>query len=254
MSEQLTVLRCERCGAAAPLRDTERTRCRHCGSKVRIPAEHRARHVELADARKARAAAEETWRRLPRPLPLWIAAVVPWLIAVGLPLYIALMVVGWVFWGWFPTPLHMLGWGIFTPVFAVIFFGIDAAVARAYSREHHAMNALRTENGWNCRACGGPLAVEEDRLAATCDYCCADSVLTEAGPRWHAFLKDARANAHASLARAARALAEARSNRRMTRIIVLAVLIPFWLFFCWPLVYSGLFAPDSPSPQTDSAP
>lgn len=148
----------------------------------------------------------------------------------------------------------MLGWGIFTPVFAVIFFGIDAGVARAYSRNHHAMNAIRGQDGWNCRACGGPLAVEENRLAATCDYCCADSVLTEDGPRWQAFLKDARSHAHASLARAARALARARSNRRMTRLIVLAVLIPFWLFFCWPLVYWGLFAPDSPSAQSDDTP
>ena len=188
--------------------------------------------------REARVEAEAAWRQLPRPLPAWLAWMLPGLIALGLPAYVVCMILGWAFRGWFPTPLHMLGWGIFTPIFAVIFFGIDAAAARSYARRSLAMNAQWTGEGWSCRACGGPLATEPNRLAATCDYCGADSVLTSGGARWQAFIRQGHAEAVTSLAQAVDSLAASRKERRLTRIIVFACILPFWLLFCGPLIYA----------------
>lgn len=243
MSDALTALACDGCGAPVPLpTEGPRARCAHCGGGADVPASHRDRQAELAEARGALRAAEDQWRELPRPLPLWVAAVAPWLILGGLPVFIAVNVLGWVFWGWYPTPIHMLALGIFTPIFAVIYFGIDAGAKRAYSWRVNAMSAHRTPRGWACRRCGAPLELEAGALAASCGYCGADSVLSDPGPRWRRWLEGEQERAESSLREAVWALRESRRNTRLTRIVVLSVLTPFWLFFMWPLLYVWFFA------------
>ena len=235
--DALTVLSCDECGAAVPLPAAgERAPCAHCGGSAVVPPAYRARQTELALARAALRSAEHQWRELPRPLPLWVAAVAPPAMALGLPVFIVLNVLGWAFWGWYPTPFHMLALGIFTPVFAVIFFGIDLAAKRSYARRVRAMAARRTPEGWACRRCGGPLELIEDSLAASCGYCGADSVLSDPGPRWRRWLASEQDRAERSLQKAVAAVRDSRSNTRVVRIVVLSVLIPFWLLFMYPLI------------------
>jgi hypothetical protein len=236
----LEVLRCGSCGAAVPLVDGSTAPCMHCKTDVQVPPAHRRRHEELEQVRESRRLAEAEWRALPRPLPPWLARTLPPAFVVGLVPYLALMIIAWVFWGWFPSPLHFLGWGVFTPIFAVIFLGIDALGRRAHCRAIFVMSAVHDETGWSCRACAAVLCLQPDTLAATCDYCGADSVLTDPGPRWRAWLADEQRSAKRSLGQAIGAIQDAARERRLTTIVVAAVLLPFWLLFTGPLIYFAI--------------
>jgi Zn finger protein HypA/HybF involved in hydrogenase expression len=234
---ELAVLTCTACGAPVPLRDGDVATCNHCSRSVPIPAEHRARHAELEEARADRRHAEAAMRELPRPLPPWAGYLAPWLIVLVLPAWIVVAILGWVFWGWFPTPLHMLGWGIFTPIFVAMFVMIDVAAASSYSRRMGALGATHDRGAWSCRRCGSPLALELDALTTTCDYCKSDNLLRDPGPRFRALLGKERAAAAAKLSDVLWQIRESRANRRGVRIIVGAVLFPFWLLFTGPLIW-----------------
>lgn len=233
--------------------DAEETACERCGAPVAVPAEVRERARELTDAGADRRRAKALLGELPRPLPLWLARALPAGLFVVLPVWIVVAVTGWVAWGWFETPLHMLGWGIFTPAFLYIFLLIDALAARANAYGQHSLSPIPLADGHGCRACGASLSFAESEVVVRCRYCGADSLWRDHSSAWEARLSAARERAQLNLVEALLALRAARADRFRTRLIVLGVLVPFWLLFCGPLVWALLFGPSLPPPTLTAA-
>jgi uncharacterized Zn finger protein (UPF0148 family) len=242
LSGRLEVLSCDKCGAPVPLASDSATTCPRCSSEVAVPEAHRALHDERQELREDRAQAEVAWKKLPRALPEWLGlGVAVWPIVGGAVATVVLPVVALIN-NWFGLrDLDAEGWKlVIMGLVGVLFFWVllilDLFVIRltyGYDDEMRSYAALEREGGAHgCRVCGAPLFFREQDLAATCDYCGADSVLVRLSWRTRSRLDAAKREAKTSLKEAVSQLQFIRGEQGLFRIIAWSVFGACYLVAC----------------------
>ncbi len=179
---RIAPLKCETCGANVPLADGEATACRYCHSVVPIPATYQELRRDGEKAREARRAVESMLRTcLGRSVPPWAPQLYKWTVipaaVLGVPLALGLTQGEY---RWFVRE-----WAVFGMMVPFLASLLPWLVLWAYTKPGLYMAALGVSlrpaprrpdaEGFDCGECGAPLSVEPDALAATCDYCRADS-------------------------------------------------------------------------------
>lgn len=181
----IAVLTCASCGAPLAVTDAPSAECRACGHAMPLPEAYVALRRYGHEARAARREAERLYSKLVTSAPPEIVATrfarfgIPALIVLSPTfLYLTQSLVGW-------GPRTWIAFGVFVPpiVGILVYVGL---VGRANPLAYlHAVGGriqpgIPTSTGEpTCGACGAPLAPEPDSLAATCDYCLADSWLVD---------------------------------------------------------------------------
>jgi hypothetical protein len=128
----------------------------------------------------------------------------------------------------------MLVLGVLTPLFVLVYGAIETVSAFAYTRDVNELSArppIKAGGLPRCRICGAPLRLEEGALAATCDYCCTDSVVTRVSPQGRRRLDKEARIAERQLKAAISAVLTRRDDRRLARYITIPVLVITWLIF-----------------------
>lgn len=178
MSSGLRPLRCERCAAPVPLRDSTTFACPFCGAEVSVPERYRVLFERHALEATLRANLEQSFARAMRPpsrrfdtLALALILVVP-SAAVLVAVFAA------------RTPTTSIG--MFDLVVvpglmpATALWAWSAAVHATIVRFQLALAADRAPDGASrCRSCGAPLGPPGDALFVRCHYCGVDSVILE---------------------------------------------------------------------------
>jgi hypothetical protein len=236
---EVAPLVCRACGAPVPLPPANEVPCSHCGARIAVPAQYATQRAKAEGTRQLRQAAEREWRKLPRPLPSWFVGLATFFIVASSIVLTTASLIGWVFYDLFASPRNMLMLGVFTPLFFVILGLVETLSAFSYARHVEALAALPPVHGGEyprCRMCGAPLLLEPGAIAATCGYCCTDSVMTRPSARSQRRLAWERASAERSLDEALRAAYLRRSERRLARYITVGVLVVVWLimWFAFP--------------------
>jgi hypothetical protein len=154
-----------------------------------IPARYQELRRDGETAREARRAVETMLRsNLGRSVPLWAPRLYKWTVipvaVLGTPLALALTQSEYL---WSLRVWAMIG--IMLPFLGSL---LPWLVLWAYTKPEVYMAALGIRlrpaprlpdaEGFDCGACGAPLSVEPDALAATCDYCGADSWVGKTPP------------------------------------------------------------------------
>jgi len=238
VSAKVEPLTCRACGAPVPLPRADEGRCDSCDAPIRLPAKYRALLTEAEQARQARREAEERLRKLPRPFARWVASAAVGLIVVLGAGFTTAALIAWAFYGVFESVRDMLMLGVFTPMFLVVWGVIEAVAASSYTRHIEALSALPPEEEGRkplCRVCGAPLPLEPDALAATCDYCQTDSLVTRLASRRREQLERSRREVALKLGQAVSALEVQRGDQKLLRVITLVVLVGCWLGFWFGL-------------------
>ena len=174
----LELLRCPSCGGDVAAVSAASTRCRYCAADVPVPAAHLQALALQGKAITLRREIEAKWRRMTAEASWWtewVAAALILFLPPCVSLFAALVV-------WFP--LAMVDGLVFVSIPALLpgavlwvwAIGSRATVQRI-DRELGAGPPARAGGDPTCRACGAPLVVEADALAATCLYCGTDSLL-----------------------------------------------------------------------------
>jgi len=102
-----------------------------------------------------------------------------------------------------------------------------------YDEEMRSYGAVVLDDGAHgCRVCGAPLSFRPQDLAATCDYCGADSVLVLLSRRSRGELDEAKREAKKSLGEAVSQLEFIRGEQGLFRIIAWSVFGACYLIAC----------------------
>lgn len=181
----IAVLTCASCGAPLAVTDDPVAICRACGVATTLPEAYVALRRYGREARTARREAEKLYLRLVTSAPPEIVATrfarfgIPALIVLSPTfLYLTQDLADWSIRTW-------IAFGVFVPpiVGILVFVGLVGR-ANPLGYLHSVGGRIRpgspTSTGEpTCGACGAPLAPEPASLAATCDYCLADSWLVD---------------------------------------------------------------------------
>ena len=186
-----------------------------------------------------RQAAEQEWRKLPKPLPSWFVGLVTFFIVASSAVLTTASLVAWAIYDIFSSPRDMLMLGVFAPMFVVILALVETLSAFSHARHIEALAALPPVASGappRCRMCGAPLLLEPSAIAATCGYCSTDSVVTRPSARSQRRLAWERQAAKRHLDEALRAAYLRRSERSLARYITVPVLVVVWLamWFVFP--------------------
>lgn len=205
----LAVLRCDTCGAAAPLRAAASVRCLHCRNPIAIPARWQAAAEAHAAEEAVRRDVEPRWQTLSTAVGGWAEAV------AKLALFVLPPLLTWLAQATLsppPSPAENLGFVAFPALLPGSLLWLWATTVNAtVLRLHLALRARQDdpEGPLACRSCGAPLAVEPGAVATTCLYCGTDSLVTGLPPA-----RDSLAARDLAL----RTLAEAATMLRRRRI------------------------------------
>lgn len=177
----LEVLRCERCGAAVPLRVASSIACRHCQAEVAIPERWRAAAEAHAAAEVVRREVEPRWRALSAGVGVRVEVAAMTLLVVGPPLA--------TWWAQAsaapPAPIENLSHVAFPALLPGALLWLWATTVNAAVLRVRRLVRARAEGPQGdlaCRSCGAPLAPQPGALAATCLYCGTDSVVCDLPP------------------------------------------------------------------------